>query len=152
MAIAGNNLGIRVSRGKIVATLNPDVELEPDAVERIVKAFEGDSRLGIASPKALRLRDKKMIDSTGTILFPNYFITARGAGEYDSGQYDRQTNVFGAIGAYAFYRRSMLERIALPGPGGQNILTRTSSLLLTSTTCSCGRTLRAGPAPTFRRR
>ena len=51
------------------------------------------------------------LDSTGIYFTRNQRHFDRGSGEIDTGQYDRKEYVFGASGAAALYRRSMLEDI-----------------------------------------
>jgi hypothetical protein len=109
----GNNVGISAARGEFVVTLNPDVVLDKDFAKEALKPFK-DPRVGIVSPKALRT-GTNVIDSAGSTGFNNFFATARGAGEKDEGQYNAEEEVFGAIGAYAVYRRKMLEDIKLNG-------------------------------------
>ncbi|MBI5228857.1 glycosyltransferase family 2 protein, partial [Candidatus Micrarchaeota archaeon] len=108
----GNNIGVRNSVGEFVVTLNPDVVLEKDFVSEALKPFK-DPGVGVVAPKVLRMHDKKTIDSAGSVFFKNFFPISRGAGEADSGQYDKMEEVFGAVGACAVYRRAMLEGVAL---------------------------------------
>ena len=56
-----------------------------------------------------------MIDSTGIVMLPSIRHLDRGAGELDRGQYDRDEDVFGASGAAALYRRSMLDDVRVDG-------------------------------------
>jgi GT2 family glycosyltransferase len=111
----GNNLGIAATSSPWVLVLNPDTELEPDFLEQLLPAFD-DPRVGIASGKLLRF-DRETIDSAGQLLSRSRRPIDRGYGEPDRGQYDADATVFGACGAAALYRRSMLEAIADPGGG-----------------------------------
>jgi GT2 family glycosyltransferase len=108
-----NNLGIRSTASPFVLVLNPDTRLEPEFLERLLPAFE-DRRVGIAAGKLLRL-EGGLLDSCGQMLAHSRQPLDRGYGRPDRGQLDADGEVFGACGAAALYRRSMLESIADPG-------------------------------------
>jgi GT2 family glycosyltransferase len=95
--------------------LNPDIILEPDFLKVLVDSMDSDPSAGSATGKLLRWTESvngaKIIDSTGVYLTRNQRHFDRGSNEVDSGQYDRTEYVFGASGAAAMYRRSMLENI-----------------------------------------
>ena len=109
----GNNRGIRATSAPYVLVLNPDTILEPDFLERMLPAFD-DPRVGIVAPKLLRF-DRKTLDSAGQMLSRSRRPVDRGYGTPDRGQFDRDERVFGACGAAALYRRTMLDSIADPG-------------------------------------
>ncbi len=50
----GNNIGIRFALGKFLLILNPDNILTPDSVEKMVKAMEADSTIGLIAPKLIQ--------------------------------------------------------------------------------------------------
>lgn len=112
---AAHNALIRQSRGVYYVALNPDVVLEPPFVGLLALALERDARAGSASGKLLRVDPPDTIDSTGIVMTPAQRHLDRGAGEIDRGQYDRGGDVFGASGAAACYRRTMLEAAAVLG-------------------------------------
>lgn len=110
---AGNR-AIRESKGEYVLLLNPDVVLTPAFVERLVAVAEADPGIGSLTGKLLRFPegpDDRRIDSTGHVLYRNRWVTNRGTGEPDMGQYEAPGEVFGVSGAAALYRRAMLEDI-----------------------------------------
>lgn len=104
----------------LLLILNPDVRLAPDAVAQMVEGFNHSSLVGITCPKLLRADknlsplDPHTIDSTGMILTNELRHFDRGAGELDSGQYDRPSLVFGASGACMLLKRECVESLALP--------------------------------------
>jgi GT2 family glycosyltransferase len=112
---AAHNLLIASSAGEFYLALNPDVVLAPDFVERLVGAVASRQRVGAASGKLLRAGGVPVIDSAGIRMRRSQRHLDRGAGEPDRGQYDRLEEVFGASGAAAFYRRAMLEDVAVEG-------------------------------------
>lgn len=110
----GNNMGIAATTSPFVLVLNPDTVLGEDFLEEVLPAFE-DPAVGIATGKLLRF-DGRTLDSAGQSLGWSRQPIDRGYGRPDLGQFDRDEDVFGACGAAALYRRSMLDAIAL-GPG-----------------------------------
>jgi GT2 family glycosyltransferase len=118
---AAQNQGIKMGSGSWVLVLNPDVELAPDFVEKLLDASRGHEEAGVLCGKLLRWQPHSMhpfssvIDSTGMYFRPDLRHLDRGAGETDYGQFDRREYVFGATGAAALYRRSMIEDISVAG-------------------------------------
>lgn len=110
----GNNLGIAAATQPFVLALNPDTELDPDFLEELLPAFE-DPRVGLAAGKLLRM-DRVTLDSAGQELAWSRKPLDRGYNRPDRGQFDRDGFTFGACGAAALYRRTMLDSIVDPGP------------------------------------
>lgn len=108
------NLGARTSMGEFVLSLNPDVCARPDFIKELVLAAQQDEQIGIVSPKLLRADDPSHLDSTGLFLDRRRFPYDRGQMEVDQGRYDENTEVFGACGAAALFRRAMLQDLAHP--------------------------------------
>lgn len=107
------NWGVNHTYSDFVLSLNPDVFVRQEFLQEMVNPMcQGDS-VGIVSPKLLRVDEPTILDSTG--LFINRYRRPydRGQGEIDRGQYDTSLQIFGACGAAALYRRSMLVDIAL---------------------------------------
>jgi GT2 family glycosyltransferase len=118
---AAQNQGIRRAKAAWVLALNPDVLLRPDFVESLLAAGAGDARVGTLCGKLLSigrgfvpLREPR-IDSAGIYFTPAMRHFDRGWGELDTGQYERREYVFGASGAAALYRRSMIDEISIDG-------------------------------------
>ncbi len=112
------NQGIKLSRGKYVMILNPDIIMEPNFIENMYKYIETDESIGALSGKLLKYdfnNDKKLnyIDSAGIIMFKNTRCIDRGQDEEDLGQFDKTERVFGVCGAAPLYRRSALEVIKI---------------------------------------
>ena len=115
---AAANRAIRDTRAPYVLLLNPDVRLEPTFVARLRAFAERAPGAGSLTGKLLRVPGPdgaRILDSTGHVLYRNRWATNRGQGERDEGQYDAMTEVFGVSGAAAFYRRAMLEDVAVEG-------------------------------------
>ena len=105
-----NNKGIRETTSPFVLVLNPDTTLAPRFLEELLPAFD-DPKVGIAAGKLLRF-DGVTLDSCGQMLGRSRQPIDRGFGTKDHGQYDEDAEVFGACGAAALYRRTMLDQIA----------------------------------------
>ncbi len=95
--------------------INPDLYLEPQALEKLVAALDEDSELAIAVPKLKRwdFTNKNftnLIDSCGLGLAQGFNFFDYGQGEIDQGQYDKQI-IFGAGGAAGLWRLSALKKL-----------------------------------------
>lgn len=95
--------------------INPDMILEPQALEEMVKELKADKKLAAVSPKILRWdfenrKKTKIIDSCGIVLENGLRFRDAGQGEVDQGQYDNAP-IIGPSGAAGMYRISALEKI-----------------------------------------
>ncbi len=114
------NQGIEQSQSEFVFLLNPDVVLEPDYLERLMKRALGDENIGALGGKLRRpVKDgitTSIIDSAGlTLLAKKRRPWDRGSDQPDAGQYDDAEEVVGINGAAVLYRRAMLEDVKLDG-------------------------------------
>ncbi|NLE43118.1 MAG: glycosyltransferase family 2 protein [Chloroflexi bacterium] len=109
------NSGVKAAGGQYMLSLNPDVFVRPGFLSALVDAMEADPRIGSAAPKLLRADDPAVLDSTGLFVDRRRRTYDRGQGQMDAGQYDRMVEVFGACGAAAIYRRTMLDDVAIDG-------------------------------------
>lgn len=120
----GYNIGFARGHNEIFAStdaeyyqlVNPDLILEPNYVEEMVKAFESDPKLGCATGKLLQYKfdtkeKTKNFDTTGVLMSRNGRARDRGQYETDNGQYDDQKEIVGVSGAGPMYRRAALEEI-----------------------------------------
>jgi GT2 family glycosyltransferase len=112
---AAHNALIRESRGVYYLTLNADVVLDPGFVAALVAAMGAAPRAGSATGKLRRAEPPGILDSTGVVMYRSQRHVDRGADEPDRGQYDAPGLVFGVSGAAGFYRRAMLDDVAIAG-------------------------------------
>jgi GT2 family glycosyltransferase len=105
------NEATSVSRGDFILSLNPDVTIEHGFISAMISAINGDDRTGMAAPKLLQAKDPSRLDSTGLFVDRYRRTYDRGQGCLDIGQFDTQIDIFGACGAAALYRRSMLDEL-----------------------------------------
>ncbi|PJA93043.1 MAG: hypothetical protein CO132_04785 [Candidatus Kerfeldbacteria bacterium CG_4_9_14_3_um_filter_45_8] len=114
----GANLGIVEATGEYIFVINPDVTLEPSALERLLEVMEEDKTVGAVAPKLRRLLpgDENILDGMGIVISRSRRFTNQGEGEFDSGQYD-SLEPFGFSGAATLFRRTALLDIAKYGGG-----------------------------------
>mgnify|MGYP000863859400 CR=1 FL=1 len=115
---AGHNVGLAQGNSTYVLTLNPDVIISPDFLQRLVSAME-DAGKQVGSAQPLLYRVEKMneqsfiVDSGGLYFNPARRQKLRFMGRNIKLHPLVQQHIFGPDGAAAFYRRSMLRDIDL---------------------------------------
>jgi len=109
-----HNQAIAATDTDYVLVLNPDLELAPDYVSRLVAAMEADRRIGSATGKLLLKADPALLDSTGLRMNRARRAFDRGAGE-PAMQGPGSGPIFGVSGAAAMYSRRMIEDISVEG-------------------------------------
>jgi GT2 family glycosyltransferase len=118
---AAQNQAISASTGDWILCLNPDTSLQPDCVERLVRAGELHPAIGIVCPKILRMDadgtffDPPVFDSAGVYITPGLRHFDRGSELIDYGQFDNIEYVFGYTGAIVLFRRAMVEDASIQG-------------------------------------
>lgn len=111
----GVNPGFKRAMGmgaEYAAPFNNDAIADSRWLETLVSHLDSHPEVGIATCKVTS-SDGEHLDSTGDY-YTNWGLShPRGRGEPDTGQYDGQTDIFGASGAASLYRVSMLREIGL---------------------------------------
>ncbi len=118
------NQAIQITRGEYILIMNPDLILDKNYLEILLKAMQGDQTVASAGGKLYQLKSSSInqgelsilektnvLDSCGLVGFKNRRFVDRGSGEIDKGQYNQQQDVFGISGACVLYRRRALEQI-----------------------------------------
>jgi GT2 family glycosyltransferase len=108
---AVHNALIERSHGSFYLCVNPDVVLEPDYVTLLVAHVSSADRVGAATGKLLRRDSPATIDSAGIVMLASQRHLDRRSGEPDDRLNEPVEEVFGASGAAALYRRTMLEDV-----------------------------------------
>jgi GT2 family glycosyltransferase len=117
----GQNQGISRAEGEWVLVLNPDTVLTPSFVSRLISAGAQDPNSGTVCGKLLRagpdlsIPAQPEVDSAGIYFTPTFRHFDRGTHEPDGPEYSQPAYVFGATGAAAFYRKSMIEDVSVGG-------------------------------------
>lgn len=110
-AAKARNQAVEVAQGRWVLTLDCDVVLEKDFLNKIMRfAKEAEESIGMFQPKILR-EAGKVIDSAGIFLSKSRRFHNIGNGQLDTGQFNYQRYIFGPCSAAALYKRQMLEEI-----------------------------------------
>jgi len=106
------NEGVRVSRGKYLAFLDNDTEVDGNWANEAIPHFEQNSKLGIIQCKLLLAKERNRLDYVGEYLGQNGFLVqvAKG-GEIDSGQYNKNNKILAAKSAGMFIRKETFQKI-----------------------------------------
>ncbi len=107
------NAGIRLTETELIALLNNDTEAEPRWLEELITALDANPQAGMATSKLLLFDRRDTIQSAGDFYRTSGVPGNRGVWEKDNGRYCEVSEVFGACGGAAIYRRSMLDDIGL---------------------------------------
>lgn len=110
---AGMNIGIKNSKGKYVATLNNDVELDSNWLKRPIEILESNDSIGIISCRQMVHGHKNKIDVLYNYINHYLLPQPKNNGYYNDKFSEKEGYVFGASGASAIYRRLMLEKTGL---------------------------------------
>ena len=97
--------------------LNPDMILEPDLIDELVKAIQADEKIAAVQPKILRWDFEKniktnIIDSYGIICDQKFRFRDNGQGESDFKISSGSEQIFGFTGAAVLLRLAAVEDIA----------------------------------------
>jgi GT2 family glycosyltransferase len=112
----GHNLVFEKYPAEFYQLVNPDMIMEPNYIEEMLKAFK-DEAVGGATGKLFKIasseerienRTEKILDTTGVIIQKSGRAYDRGQHEVDKGQYDSSIIVDAVSGAGAMYRSSAL--------------------------------------------
>lgn len=120
------NQAIKMSNTDYVFTVNADVVLKEDCLEKLLDVIQIDDEIGAVAGKLLRaqfldnlntglpdLEKTNIFDSCGLKIFRNRRVSNIGEGEVDNGQYDNLREVFGFSACAVLYRRQALDNVAL---------------------------------------
>lgn len=104
----GNNIGIRASKGKYIATLNNDAMAERDWLKNLISAAEKRKDIAMFAPKILSYSNTSLIESSGMLVYPDAIAKCRGYLEKDGEKYNRMENVLLPSACAALYRKDAL--------------------------------------------
>ncbi len=130
----GHNLVFEKYDPEFFQLVNPDLVMEPNYIEEMLKAFD-DEKVGAVTGKLLKcnfvgadpirpdegkiissttkVQKTNIIDSTGVVIYKSGAARDRGQHETDNGQYDDLAVVQAVSAAGAMYRRAALESTKL---------------------------------------
>ncbi len=105
------NAGIARAKGTLVALLNQDAEADPRWLEEMARAAFAHPEAGAVACKIMLFDRRDRFHSAGDNYRLDGIAVNRGVWQKDEGQYDTETEVFGACGGAAAYRRRVLDEI-----------------------------------------
>ena len=105
----GNSAGLEVANGDFIALVNNDARTDRDWLKKLLQPMLADPSVGICASKLI-IDGTEVIDSAGNGLTTGGVGFNRGLGT-DMQHFSVSELVFGACGAAALYRRSMLAKI-----------------------------------------
>ena len=114
----GHNLVFEKYDSEFFQLVNPDMIMEPNYIEEMLKAFS-DPKVGAATGKLLKYdfdnnHKTTIIDTTGVTISKSGRARDRGQHEVDNHQYDNLTNVQAVSAAGSMYRKAALEATKVP--------------------------------------
>jgi hypothetical protein len=112
---AGNNLGIKNSRGELVFLLNPDATIRKDCINSIVNSWLEDPTIGIIGCKIYYERSD-LLQSAGGLIAGSGDTRRLGDKRLDSGEFDQVRDVQWTSGAAMMVSRQALKRIGMFDP------------------------------------
>ncbi len=115
---AGWNKCFRLTHGEYILGLCVDVALDKDFIKNAVAVMEERIDVGALQAKIYELKEGKStgsIDTVGFEIFKSRRIVNRGHGEKDTGQYDKEEEIFSYEGAAPFWRRKAIEESMVEG-------------------------------------
>lgn len=101
------SVGMFMSKGDILATVNPDVQLDPQWMSAVLDAFDAFPDAGVVGSKILYPDRKTLQHAGGVVHYPLATTDHIGRGEEDQGQYDHSRIVSFVTGAALAMRRDV---------------------------------------------
>jgi GT2 family glycosyltransferase/glycosyltransferase involved in cell wall biosynthesis len=105
------NAGVSAGSGEWVLTLNNDTTVEPDLFDELLAVAQSELDIGIVAAQQRFASDRGRLYSAGMQLDARGHASDRLMGLPVSAGESEPTEVFGACGAAALYRRSLLEQL-----------------------------------------
>jgi GT2 family glycosyltransferase len=102
----GASVGLFMASGEVVATVNPDVRLDPGWMRAVAATLE-DGDVGIVGSKVLYPDGKTLQHAGGVVHYPLATVDHIGRGEQDNGQYNISKTVSFVTGAALAMRRDV---------------------------------------------
>lgn len=113
--VAAANAGLAASNGEVLVLLNNDAVPDPTWLAELLSALDRNPWAGMAASKLVLYDRPDTFYSTGDYYGLDGVPNSRGVWQRDTGQYDREEEVFGPCAAAAAYRRSVLADLAAAG-------------------------------------
>jgi len=111
----GNNVGLRIAKGKFIVILNPDTIVDSKWLDELLKAYNENGE-GIYQPKFLATSDHSLLLSTGNMIQIFGFGFSRSKGDVDEKKYEELEKIDYASGTCLFTSKKILEKIGFFDP------------------------------------
>jgi GT2 family glycosyltransferase len=113
---AGNNVGIRIAKGKYVFLLNQDTEIHPHCISNLVNTMETCDEVGVCGGKICLSSERNRLQHAGGKYHMVGVAIDRGFYELDEGQYDEFEDVSFVCGTALMFRRDITSKLGLLDP------------------------------------
>jgi len=113
----GNNLGLKVARGRWIYFINNDTIFEPFNPKALIERLESSEKIGMVCPKICFAYPPRHIQFAGFTPLSKITVRNKGIGfdEQDKGQYNAPHPTPYAHGAAMMVKRSVIEKVgAMP--------------------------------------
>lgn len=108
----GINFSLNYPEIKYIVLLNNDIECDPNFLQEMLNGFK-ENDIGCVAGKMLNFYNRMLIDDAGDFIKTKGSPFARGHGEIDQGQYDKEEYIFGGCGGAVTYKREVFETIGM---------------------------------------
>lgn len=107
---AASNIGFEATRGRFVLNINPDTELEPDAIKILADSLEAKPRAAMVTPKICYLQVQDRINTCGNAIHISGFGSCIGLNRPRS-EYSFTVQVPAVSGCAYMARRELFEAV-----------------------------------------
>jgi GT2 family glycosyltransferase len=111
----GNNVGIRMAKGKYILLLNNDTEVDPGFLEPLVRKLEANTQIGAVSPQIRFFDHPDTLQFAGSEPLNPYTMRSHGRGyrEVNHGQFDHDSQTPFVHGACMLVPREVIRQVGL---------------------------------------
>lgn len=111
---SGNNIGLKHAKGDYILILNNDVKLQPDLVEKLLKAYDEIPNLGAVQPMVKLMREPDRLDCCGSFWTNTGFNYHYGIyKKADNPLYNKKYRVYSLKGVCMLIPRKIIDRVRL---------------------------------------
>lgn len=111
LAAGSRNKGFAHAKGKYVALLDHDVEVDSDWIKEMVKTIDVDDSIGIVQSKIHDINQKKLLQCVGVKIIPQMgWVVVLGHGKKDRGEFDNPDGIVAAATGI-MYRKDVFKKV-----------------------------------------